>query len=298
MSRPDELIAALSLLPHPEGGWYAEVFRSPSKVTPADARGARSALTTIYFLLTAGQVSRLHRVRSDEVWHHYEGAPLDLTVAPGDLVTAEHRRLGPLGAGASPVHVVPAGWWQGARSLGDHTLVGCTVGPGFDFADFELLEPEIRQVTAAETRPLRQQVLRPQQRVEEMVFGCDAHPEALHLGAFHRGQLIGITSIAPGAMPGVETEPGAWQMRGMAVLPGAQGQGVGRQLVDACLDHLRSRSASRLWCNGRTPAVGFYGRLGFAVVGDEFLVPLTGPHYVLTRAVLTRGALSPAADQV
>lgn len=285
MSRADELIAALSLGPHPEGGWYAEVFRSASIVIPGDGRGARSGLTTIYFLLTAGQVSRLHRVRSDEVWHFYEGAPLALTVAPGDLSAAVRTTLGPVGRSSAPVHTVAAGDWQDARSLGDYTLVGCTVGPGFDFADFELLEPEIREVTAAETRLLRQQVLRPHQRVEEMVFGCDAHPDALHLGALHRRQLIGITSVAPAPMPGVENQPGAWQMRGMAVLPGAQGQGVGRLLLEACLAHLRARGATRIWCNGRTPALGFYRRQGFTTVGEEFVVPHSGPHFVLTRGV-------------
>ncbi len=283
MSRPDELIAALSLRSHPEGGWYAEVFRSSSSVTPADARGARSALTTIYFLLTAGQVSRLHRVRSDEAWHYYEGDPLELRVSPGDWLAGERRVLGPLGPGVSPVHVVPAGWWQGARPLGAFTLVGCTVGPGFDFADFELLDVEVRLIRAADTRPLRQRVLRPHQSVGELVFGGDDHPDALHVGAFHDGHLLGIASVAPAPAPGTG-EP-AWQLRGMAVLPGAQGQGVGRQVLDACLTHLRSHRATLLWCNGRTPALGFYTRLGFTAVGEEFVVPHSGPHYVLTHSL-------------
>lgn len=285
MSRSDDLIAALGLQPHPEGGWYAEVFRSASTVQPADARGTRSALTTIYFLLTAGQTSRLHRVVSDEVWHFYEGNPLELTVAPGDLATLSRVTLGPAGESSAPVHAVPAGFWQGARPVGAYALVGCTVGPGFDFADFELLDVEIRAITAAETRPLRQQVLRPQQRVEELVFGCDAHPEALHLGAFHRGQLVGITSVAPEPMPGGADADGVWQMRGMAVLPGAQGQGVGRAIVEACLAHLRSKAAQRLWFNARTGAVPFYRVLGFETVGDEFDVPTVGPHYLMTRSL-------------
>lgn len=283
LSRAEELIAALGLQPHPEGGWYAEVFRSASTVQPADARGTRSALTTIYFLLTAGQTSRLHRVASDEVWHFYEGDPLELTVAPGNLASLSRVTLGPVSASSAPVHTVPAGFWQGARPLGAYTLVGCTVGPGFDFADFELLETEIRAITAEETRPLRQQVLRPQQRVEELVFGCDAHPDARHLGAFHREQLIGITSVAPEPMPGQAVDAGAWQMRGMAVLPGAQGQGVGRAIVEACLAHLCSKAARRLWFNARTGAVPFYRALGFEIVGDEFDVPTVGPHYVMTR---------------
>ncbi len=284
LSRAEELIATLGLQPHPEGGWYAEVFRSASTVQPGDARGSRSALTTIYFLLTAGQTSRLHRVASDEVWHFYEGDPLELTIAPGDLSSLSQTTLGPVGPSSAPVFTVPAGCWQAARPQGAYTLVGCTVAPGFDFADFEMLETEIRPITAGETRPLRQQVLRPQQRVEELVFGCDSHPDALHLGAFQRGDLIGIVSIAPQPLPGVDDDT-VWQLRGMAVLPGAQGQGVGRQLVEGCLAHLRSRRAGCVWCNARTHAVPFYARLGFETVGDEFDVPTVGPHYVMTLRV-------------
>lgn len=281
MSRADELIRALDLGPHPEGGWYAEVFRSGETVTPADGRGVRSALTTIYFLLTAGQVSRLHRVLSDEVWHFYEGDPLELVVAPGDLSRRARVTLGPVAAGVAPVHTVAAGDWQGARPLGSYTLVGCTVGPGFDFADFEMLEADVRPISAAETRPLRQQVLRPHQRADDLVFGGDDHPDALHAGAFHRGTLIGIASVAPAPFPGTEAD-GAWQLRGMAVLPGAQGQGVGRALIEACVAHVRTHGANLLWCNGRTPALGFYQGLGFEAVGEEFVVPHSGPHFVLT----------------
>jgi len=83
-------------------------------------------------------VSRWHRVQSDEVWHFYEGAPLDLWVAsPGGDQTSQHR-LGPLDGAQRPVWTVPAGCWQAARSTGAYTLAGCTVGPGFDFSDFAL----------------------------------------------------------------------------------------------------------------------------------------------------------------
>jgi predicted cupin superfamily sugar epimerase len=136
--RAAELVATLGLIPHPEGGYYAEVYRAVASVQPADGRGLRAALTTIYFLLPAGAVSRWHRVLSDEVWHFYEGAPLDLwTATPGgDVVSC--NRLGPLDGTQQPVWTVPAGWWQAARSRGAYTLVGCTVGPGFDFRDFVL----------------------------------------------------------------------------------------------------------------------------------------------------------------
>lgn len=122
-----EIVALLDLAPHPEGGWYRQTFR--------DAAGpeGRGASTAIYFLLEAGQESRWHRVDAAEVWHHYAGAGLLLTI--GD----EERRVGAdLTAGERPQAVVPAGVWQKARSLGDWTLVGCTVAPGFEFAGFEM----------------------------------------------------------------------------------------------------------------------------------------------------------------
>jgi predicted cupin superfamily sugar epimerase len=137
--RVDELIRDLRLTPHPEGGYYREIWRAPLGVEPADGRGGRSALTSIYFLLSAGSVSRWHRVRSDEIWHHYGGAPLELLLVPSDKIRLERLRLGPIGEGQEPVRCAPANWWQAARSLGDYTLVGCTVGPGFEFSDFELM---------------------------------------------------------------------------------------------------------------------------------------------------------------
>ena len=138
--RAAELIAMLDLRPHPEGGFYREVFRSSAQVTPADGRGRRAALTTIYFLLPEGAVSRWHQVASDEVWHLYEGGPLELlelSETGHDLV---RHRLAPLGDGSgAPIHTIGAGRWQAARLLGSYVLVGCTVAPGFDFADFRLL---------------------------------------------------------------------------------------------------------------------------------------------------------------
>ena len=141
-NRTKFLIETLHLQPHPEGGYYREVYRSASQVQPADERPERSALTTIYFLLTEGQYSRWHRVSSDEVWHHYEGAPLELFWLDVNKDESDQAVLGPVDGGGEqrPVQIVPAGCWQAARSSGDYTLVGCTVGPGFDFADFSLWE--------------------------------------------------------------------------------------------------------------------------------------------------------------
>ena len=133
--RASELITQLQLERHPEGGYYREIFRSADLVAPADGRGPRAALTTIYFLLPAGIVSRWHRVTSDEVWHLYEGGPLEvLSVDPAFSALSRHK----LEAHA-PVCTVAAAHWQAARTLGDYALAGCTVGPGFDFEDFTIL---------------------------------------------------------------------------------------------------------------------------------------------------------------
>ena len=136
IQRATELVRELALKPHPEGGHYGEVFRSTNAVQTSDSRAARVALTTIDFLLNAGEFSAWHRVLSDEVWHLLEGTALRLWLAPPDLSTLAPIDLGPVAAGRRPRHVVPAGWWQAAEPLGDYAYVGATVGPGFDFADF------------------------------------------------------------------------------------------------------------------------------------------------------------------
>jgi predicted cupin superfamily sugar epimerase len=130
----EEVIRLLGLAPHPEGGFYQETFR------PAGADGGRGASTAIYYLLPEGGVSAWHRVRdADEVWHHYAGAPLELTIQ------GSHRAVVRLGAdllaGERPQAVVPAGAWQTARALGGWVLVGCTVAPAFEFSSFEMAPP-------------------------------------------------------------------------------------------------------------------------------------------------------------
>jgi len=142
--RAAELISRLQLLPHPEGGHYREVFRSPHAVTPADDRPQRSALTSIDFLLARGERSAWHRVRSDEVWHLLEGGPLRLWLMPPALDGVQAVTLGPVDdAGTLPRYIVPAQWWQAAEPLGEYAYVGATVGgPGFDFADFSFLRAD------------------------------------------------------------------------------------------------------------------------------------------------------------
>ena len=123
-----EIIRLLDLTPHPEGGHYRETFRDPRTID------GRATSTAIYFLLAAGERSHWHRVDAVEVWHFHAGAPLALSMEGQGVVV-----LGPdLATGQRPQGVVPAGKWQAAESLGDWTLVGCTVAPGFDFAGFEL----------------------------------------------------------------------------------------------------------------------------------------------------------------
>ena len=130
-----DIIRDLEMTPHPEGGHFVETFR--------DAGGSenRGASTAIYFLLQAGEVSHWHRVDAAEVWHHYAGAPLRLSLS-ADGMTHEDLILGAdLGNGERPQLVVPADHWQAAQSLGDWTLVGCTVAPAFQFEKFEMALP-------------------------------------------------------------------------------------------------------------------------------------------------------------
>lgn len=139
-NRPEQLIEQLGLKPHPEGGCYKEIFRSSKKVQPQDDRPERDGLTVILFLLYKGQISKWHRVRSDESWHFLEGSPLQLYQVDGEMETVEEKTLGSTAEDDSAVEVVPADSWQAAESTGLYSLVSCTVGPGFDFEDFEMLK--------------------------------------------------------------------------------------------------------------------------------------------------------------
>ena len=132
----DEIIAALALRPHPEGGWYRQTWEAEA------APDARPAGTAILFLLAAGGRSHWHRVDAAEIWHFHAGAPLVLSIAETEAGPARDLVLGgDLGAGHSPQGIVPAHHWQAARSTGDWTLVGCTVSPGFRFEGFDLAPP-------------------------------------------------------------------------------------------------------------------------------------------------------------
>ena len=133
--RPEDIICELSMRQHPEGGWYVQTFRDSSDET-------RGHSTAIYYLLRGGEHSHWHRVHdAAEVWHHYIGAPLALHLSE-DGAKSKTIILGPdLLNGARPQAIVPANWWQAAETLGDFTLVGCTVAPGFEFSSFEMAPP-------------------------------------------------------------------------------------------------------------------------------------------------------------
>ena len=127
-----DVIQLLELKPHPEGGHYRETFRDSRTI-----EGGRATSTAIYFLLKRGERSHWHRVDAVETWHWYAGSPLRLRI--NQQSTTTELRLGPdLAVGERPQAMVPAHAWQAAESLGDWTLVGCTVAPGFEFSGFEL----------------------------------------------------------------------------------------------------------------------------------------------------------------
>ena len=128
----DEIIATLKLAPHPEGGWFRETWRAAAE------KGERASGTAIYYLLKAGERSHWHRVDATEIWHYYAGAPLKLSVSE-DGKTARDIILGTdLAKNESPQIALAPYCWQAAQSLGDWTLVGCTVSPGFEFSGFEM----------------------------------------------------------------------------------------------------------------------------------------------------------------
>ena len=138
--RARDVIARLRLEPHPEGGWYRETFRD----TAVDEAG-RARSTAILYLLDTGETSEWHRVTdAAETWHWHAGGPLALTLSPNGHDAASHR-LGPnVLIGELPQLTVPANCWQTATSLGEWTLVGCTVAPGFRFESFEMAPPDWR----------------------------------------------------------------------------------------------------------------------------------------------------------
>lgn len=141
-------IEHLQLNSHVEGGWYAEAYRSSLSFTeeqlPAAFKGSRAACTHIYFLLEKEQYSAFHRIQSDELWHFYQGEPLSIYEIDTSGVLTEHRLGNDPQQGHSLFCMIKAGSWFASRVVkgSNYALVGCTVAPGFDFADFELAKEE------------------------------------------------------------------------------------------------------------------------------------------------------------
>ena len=138
MTTASDLIAALKLERHPEGGWYIQTFKD------AATAGGRARSTAIFYLLEAGERSHWHKVDAVEIWHYYAGAALELSLSQDGIETRQIV-LGPdITNGQTPQGIVRQDEWQSARSLGDWTLVGCTVAPGFEFSGFEMAPPNWR----------------------------------------------------------------------------------------------------------------------------------------------------------
>ncbi|MFK7750386.1 MAG: cupin domain-containing protein [Kordia sp.] len=143
-SEINKLVSNLNLLPHPEGGFYKEVYRSATVITkealPANFSGDRSYCTSIYFLLTSENFSAFHRIKQDEIWHFYGGSSLSVHVIDTEGNYTEHKVGMNFNNGEQPQLVVPAGCWfaSSVPQKDSYAFVGCTVAPGFDFDDFEL----------------------------------------------------------------------------------------------------------------------------------------------------------------
>ncbi|HYL06466.1 MAG TPA: cupin domain-containing protein [Thermoanaerobaculia bacterium] len=145
MDTAEQVIAALELIPHPEGGWYRETFRdlpNAGQAPAAGAPGGRGASSVIYYLLRDSERSAWHRIKdAAEVWHHYAGAPLELSISLDGRQVTTSTLGSSFERGERPQALVPAGAWQTARPRGGWTLAGCTVAPAFELASFELAPP-------------------------------------------------------------------------------------------------------------------------------------------------------------
>ncbi len=136
MTNTQQIIERLNMARHPEGGWYVQTFKDPEQ------ENGRARSTSIYYLLEGDDRSHWHRIDAVEVWHFYAGAPLTLSMSPDGKSRSDHVLGTDLASGQRPQIVVPSGHWQSARSLGEWTLCGCTVAPGFEFSGFEMAEKD------------------------------------------------------------------------------------------------------------------------------------------------------------
>jgi len=141
----------------------------------------------------------------------------------------------------------------------------------------------VRTIASVDTHPLRRAVLRPGQPPEAAVYPGDDDPRTRHFGAFAGDRLVGIASLYAESRSG---EPArGWRLRGMATDPSARGQGAGRALLVACVEHVAAEGGGELWANARIGALDFYTRAGFEVISERFEIAGIGGHFVVRRMV-------------
>lgn len=144
----------------------------------------------------------------------------------------------------------------------------------------------VEQVLAGVTLPLRQQVLRPHQRIVELADPSDDAPESGHFAAYDgSGAVVGTASVRRNPPPWDPADDAAWQLRGMATADGLRGRGVGAAVLQRAVAHVASLGGRLLWCNARLPALTFYRRAGFQTRGEQWVDPVIGPHVVMCRQV-------------
>ena len=150
--RVSDLVNLLEMEPHVGGGYIREIFRSTNVVHLPSNQEERWALTTIYYLLGAGEYDSWHRVDGDEVWHYHEGAKLELIWIEQGKEKYTRCLVGEIEESCRPIAVVPGGCWQTARTTGEYTLVGCTMGPGFEYKGYKLLRNNLGEASEIQRR--------------------------------------------------------------------------------------------------------------------------------------------------
>ncbi|HMR41572.1 MAG TPA: GNAT family N-acetyltransferase [Ignavibacteria bacterium] len=138
----------------------------------------------------------------------------------------------------------------------------------------------IKKISAEETRELRQLILRPHQKPEELVYPDDDDHQTVHFGLFENETLSGIASLYKDQYSGID-EPESWRLRGMATIEGSRGKGFGKELMNTCIEHIRSNKGKIFWCNARTTAEKFYEKMGMKRTGEVFTPEGLGEHVVM-----------------
>ncbi|MEL6271507.1 MAG: GNAT family N-acetyltransferase [Chloroflexota bacterium] len=156
------------------------------------------------------------------------------------------------------------------------------------------MEFTVKRISAEDTRPLRQQLLRQGMPLDRLLYNGDLQPDTLHVGAFAGDKHIGIATVMcqpPNVSKGVPAvhpfpdEMSAFRLRGMAVTDDAQGHGVGAAMLKVCIGHVAEHEGAFLWCDARIAARDFYAKYDFVIIGDEYMVPDVGPHYFMQRGI-------------